>query len=113
MKYIILTFLLVGILCGGASAQYGTTEGLILLTGEIISEDGVTPLPDVHVYNQNNTQVTVSDPSGFFSMYVSKVHVVRFSSVGFEQFYFSIPGDFKGEVYYTQIEMKQKIIPLR
>jgi hypothetical protein len=94
-------------------AQYGTTRGLILLTGEILQEDGITPLQDVHVYNQNNRQVNVSDPTGFFSMYVSKVHVLRFSSVGYEPFYFSIPGDFSSDVYYVQIEMKSRTVPLR
>ena len=34
-------------------AQYGTTKGLILLTGEILNEDGVTPLADVHIYNHD------------------------------------------------------------
>jgi hypothetical protein len=94
-------------------AQYGTTQGLVLLTGEILNEDGVTPLQDVHIYNQNNKQVTVSDPTGFFSMYVSKIHVLRFSSVGYETFYFSLPGDFMGDVYYIQIDMIRKTVALR
>ena len=94
-------------------AQYGTTQGLILLTGEVKSEDGITPLPDIHVLNQNNTAVTVTDATGFFSMYVSKIHVLRFSSVGYEPFYFSLPGDFAGEVYFVTIELKQSITPLK
>lgn len=94
-------------------AQYGTTRGLILLTGEVQSEGGLRTLPDVHVYNQNNTQVIVTDPTGFFSIYVSKVHVIRFSSVGYDPFYFSIPGDFVGDVFYVNIEMKQSITALR
>ena len=83
------------------------------MTGEVKSEGGLTALPDVHVYNQNNAQVTVTDQSGFFSMYVSKIHVIRFSSVGYDSFYFSIPGDFAGDVYYVRIEMKQSITALR
>ncbi len=114
MKYI-LTFFLIYFLTGlhAVFSQYGTTEGLVLLTGEILQEDGVTPLADVHVYNQNNTNVSVSDPSGFFSMYVSKIHVVRFSSVGYEPFSFSIPGDFDRDVYYIQIELKQSTVALK
>jgi len=93
-------------------SQYGTTEGLILFTGEIVAEDGVTVLPDVHLLNRNNGQVIVSDPSGFFSIYVSKVHVLRFTSVGYEPFYFSIPGGFNGEVLYQQIVLRRRVTPL-
>ena len=92
--------------------QYGTTEGLILLSGEVVAEDGVSVLPDVHLLNRNNGVVVVSDPSGFYSIYISKIHVIRFTSVGYEPFYYSIPGDFKGEVLYKQIILKQKITPL-
>ncbi len=109
--FFILFYLATGIV--PVFSQYGTTQGLVLLTGEILQEDGITPLPDVHIYNQNNTNVTVSDPTGFFSMYVSKIHVLRFSSVGYDAFFYSIPGDFDGDVYYIHIEMKQSTIALR
>ena len=114
MRYKFLTLLSFILLpCLIARAQYGTTEGLVLLTGEIINADNSLPLADVHIYNQNNQQVTVSDPTGFFSIYVSKIHVLRLSSVGFDPFYFSVPGDFRGDVFYTQIIMTPSTIPLR
>jgi len=46
-------------------------------------------------------------------MYVSKIHVVRFSSVGYNPFYFSIPGGFDRDVYYIQIKLKQSTVALR
>ncbi len=92
--------------------QYGTTEGLILLTGEIVEEGIENPLSDVHVLNRNNGVVTVSDPTGFFSMYVAKTHVIRFTSVGYEAFYFSIPGGFKSDVFYQKIILKRRVTPL-
>ena len=95
-----------------AFAQYGTTAGLILFAGEVVLEDSVTPLADVHLYNRNNQQITITDPSGFFSMHVSKIHVVQFTSIGYESFYFSIPGGYKGEVYYRQIILQRRTIPL-
>jgi hypothetical protein len=95
-----------------AFAQYGTTEGLILFTGEVIDEDSETPLSDIHLLNRNNGNVTVSDPSGFFSMYISKIHVIRFTSVGYEPFYFSIPGGFKGDVYFHKIALTKRTTPL-
>jgi len=94
-------------------AQYGTTEGLVLFTGEVLMEDGTTPLADVHVLNRNNRMVNITDPSGFFSMYISKTHVIRFTSVGFESFYFSLPGGFNGDVYYVRIILKQRVTPLK
>lgn len=101
--------LLIQIPCFG---QYGTTEGLILFTGEVIDEGSETPLPDIHLLNRNNRNVTVTDPSGFFSMYISKIHVVRFTSVGYEPFYFSIPGGFKGDVYFQRIPLTKRTTPL-
>jgi len=95
-----------------AYGQYGTTEGLILFTGEIVLEDSVTPLADVHLYNRNNHQITITDPSGFFSMYVSKIHVVQFTSIGYETYYFSIPGGYQGDVYYHKIILQRRTIPL-
>ena len=93
--------------------QYGTTEGLILFTGEIVLEDSVTPLADVHLYNRNNHQITITDSSGFFSMYVSKIHVVQFTSIGYEPYYFSIPGGYQGEVYYYKIILQRSTTPLK
>lgn len=106
---LILLFILVTHLSFG---QYGTTEGLVLLIGEVTSEDEVSALSDVHLLNRNNGQVVITDPTGFFSIYISKIHVVRFTSVGYEQFYYSIPGDFKGEVMYQKIALKRKTTPL-
>lgn len=96
-----------------ANCQYGTTEGLILFTGEIVLEDSVTPLADVHLYNRNNHQITITDSSGFFSMYVSKIHVVQFTSIGYEPYYFSIPGGYQGEVYYYKIILQRSTTPLK
>lgn len=108
-----LRFLLLILITSVSYAQYGTIEGLVLFNGEVVGEDGVTVLSDVHLLNRNNGEVVISDPSGFFSMYVAKTHVVRFTSVGYEPFYFSLPGGFKGDVYYVKIEMKQRSTPLR
>ena len=91
--------------------QYGTTKGLILLSGIVIDQDSVE-LSDVHIYNQNNRQVLISDPSGFFSIYAAKSHVLRFTSIGYETKYVSIPADFKGEVYFTYIMLKERVTPL-
>jgi len=75
-------------------------------------EDSTTALADVHLRNRNNHQVNVTDPTGFFLMYISKTHVIRFTSVGFETFYFSLPGGYKGDIYYMRIILKQRTTPL-
>ncbi len=105
-------FLFFWLLSHLAFAQYGTTEGLILFTGEVVAEDSITPLADVHLFNKNNYRITITDPSGFFSMYVAKTHVVQFSSVGYEPYYFSIPGGYRGDVYYQKIILKRSTLPL-
>jgi len=74
--------------------------------------DSISPLADVHLRNRNNGQVAVSDPSGFFSIYILKTHVIRFTSVGYNPFYFSIPGAFKGDVFYQKIVLTRRTIPL-
>lgn len=96
---------------GYAQQQYGTTRGLILISGILVNEDSVE-LSDVHIYNQNNRQILISDRSGFFSMYVAKSHVLRITSIGYETKYLSVPADFKGDLYFTYVVLKERVTPL-
>lgn len=98
VKYLIL---ITTIMCGWAGnlqAQYGTTEGLILLSGEVVDENG-KPLKDVHIQNMGNKQVTVTDNSGFFSIFLYKDHNLRFSAVGFRPTYFTTKANSKSSIY--------------
>jgi hypothetical protein len=79
-------------------AQYGTTQGLILLSGEVVDDEG-NGLKDVHVQNMGNKNVTVTDNSGFFSIYLHKSHNLRFSAVGFRPTYFTPSENSRASVY--------------
>lgn len=92
-------------------AQYGTTEGLILLSGEVVGPEG-TGLMDVHVQNLNNRQVTVTDNTGFFSIYVHHTHRLRFSAVGYRPFYLEIEVQDDENNLYEVIKMRRETIAL-
>lgn len=89
-----------------------TAEGRILFTGEVVNEEG-KPLPDVHIINQVNREVTVTDASGFFTMYISKYHTVNFSSVGYRTFVFSVDRAFAGDMLYKTIVLEERTYTLR
>lgn len=92
-------------------AQYGTTQGLILLSGEVVDEEG-NGLPDVHIQNMTNKQVTVSDESGFFSIYLHRTHNLRFSAVGYRPFYFIPNENNQASSQYEEIRLTSTTIAL-
>ena len=94
-----------------ARGQYGTTEGLVLLSGEVVDPDG-QGLIDVHVQNLNNRQVIVTDQTGFFSIYVHPTHRLRFSAVGYRPYYLEIEVDEGTIDLYEVIKMRRETIAL-
>lgn len=98
------------LLTNQVQAQYGTTEGLILLSGEVLDEEG-NALQDVHVQNMGNKQVTVTDNSGFFSIFLHKSHNIRFSAVGFRPTYFT-PHENSRASLYKVIKLRSKATAL-
>lgn len=106
-------FLLISVVGGILNCLSPTINAQIILSGEILSKESGEKLNHIHVVNTSSGAIAISENSGFFSIPISKFDVVRFSSVGRQSFYFSIPRDFIGEVYFTQIEMETRTIPLK
>jgi hypothetical protein len=96
---------------GVVQAQYGTTQGLVLFSGEVVDEEG-NGLADVHVQNMSSKHVTVTDRSGFFSIYLHRTHRLRFSAVGYRPFYFSLNEHNPASSQYELITLKSATIAL-
>lgn len=93
-------------------AQYTTAEGRILLSGEVKDEEGKA-LANVHIVNQFTREVTITDASGFFTTYISKHHILRFTSVGYEPYLLSIDRSFDRDILYQEIIMASRVYTLR
>jgi len=89
-----------------------TAEGRILLSGEVKNSQG-QPLADVHIVNQFNREVTITDASGFFSTYISKHHTLHFTSVGYETHIFTVNREFGGDMLYQEVVLQPKTYALR
>ena len=111
-KYLLLFSFLLGTWATAVAQNYTTAEGRILLSGLVVNEAG-EPMADVHIVNQFNRQVTITDASGFFTIYISKHHVLHFTSVGYETYVFRVDRDFEGDMLYKEVEMIVKPISLR
>ncbi|HAA14486.1 MAG TPA: hypothetical protein DCE41_23505 [Cytophagales bacterium] len=89
-----------------------TAEGRILFSGEVKNAEG-KPLADVHIVNQFNREVTITDATGFFSTYISKHHTLHFTSVGYETHIFTVNRSFGGDMLYQEIVLQPKTYTLR
>ena len=112
MKNTVTLSILLFLVAANCNAQYGGASGLVLFTGIVVGSDSTTVISDVHLYNQNNQYVGISDRDGFFSMFIARDHVVRFSAVGYQPLYFSMDKAFQGELYYESIVLLKRTTAL-
>jgi len=100
-------FLLLLLLPAGRSFGQVNPEGLLQLSGVIVTGDSLKPVPFVNVVIRHTYRGTFSDYYGFFSLVASRGDTIEFSSVGYKKGHFIIP-DTLSENRYSLIEMLSK-----
>ena len=93
--FISLTLLLACILPGNLVAQ---SQNIVQLTGMVVSDDGRTELPGVHIYVPKYGRGTTSNMYGYFSMPVLVGDHLVLSSIGFLKEEFIVPEGTNGRV---------------
>jgi len=82
-------------------------EGLLQLSGVVVTGDSLKPVPFVNVVIKHTYRGTYSDYYGFFSLVASRGDTIEFTSVGYKKGKFIIP-DTLTENRYSLIEMLSK-----
>jgi hypothetical protein len=83
------------------------SEGLLQLSGVVVSGDSLSPVPFSSVLIKNSNRGTMADYYGFFSLVVRLGDTLEFSSVGYRQVEFVVP-DTLGSKRYSMIQLLQK-----
>ncbi len=74
------------------------TQSIVQLTGMVVSDDGQTAVPGVHIYVPKYGRGTTSNNYGYFSMPVLVGDELVLSSIGFLKQHFTIPQGTNGRV---------------
>lgn len=88
-----------------SSAQ--VNKKVIQFSGVVVNGDSLQPVPYTNISLKGSNHGTMSDYFGFFSVVAESYDTIVFSSLGFRQSQYIIPGDLK-ENHYSIIQMLQK-----
>ena len=97
------------ILVTGIIQAYSQEEKLVQLSG-MVRNELLEPLQFVHIVVLKKHRGTISDFDGMFSFVVEANDTIQFSSVGYKNFYVSIPANPAKDHYHVDIPMKTDTI---
>lgn len=105
---------LVFILCGGVfyQAQAQSQKRVIQLSGVILDQDSIIPLPGVHVYVPKAGRGTSTNGSGFFSMPVLVGDSVVISAIGYQRQHYIVPNH-QSDFLTVIVEMVEDVTYLK
>lgn len=103
LKLVILFILLAGY----TRAQDPHRDGLIQLSGVVVSGDSLSPVPFSSVIIRGSNRGTIADYYGFFSLVVRVSDTIDFASVGYRNAYFYVPDTLHSN-RYSIIQLLQK-----
>lgn len=75
------------------------TPASVRISGVVIDGDSLNPIPFTSITIKNTTRGTVSDNSGYFSIYAYELDTLLFSNVGYQSSIFVIPPNLPQESY--------------
>lgn len=90
-----------------AQGNNDPSEGLIQLSGVVVSGDSLTPVPFTSVLIKGSNRGTMADYYGFFSLVVRVHDTIQFSSVGYNKAEVII-NDTLNDSRYSMIQMLQR-----
>ena len=99
--------LLISLFCSSSIFAQKNSDGLIQLSGVVVSGDSLTPVPFTSVLIKGSNRGTVADYYGFFSLVVLRSDTILFSSVGYAKSEVFIE-DSLSDSRYSMIQMLQR-----
>jgi hypothetical protein len=99
--------LLISLFCSSSIFAQKNSDGLIQLSGVVVSGDSLTPVPFTSVLIKGSNRGTVADYYGFFSLVVRRSDTILFSSVGYAKSEVFIE-DSLSDSRYSMIQMLQR-----
>lgn len=96
MKHLIVFLLLVW---ANSNTFAQNNSPSIQISGIIIDADSLDPVTFTSVTIKNTTKGTVSDNSGYFSIFANELDTLLFSNVGYETSQFVVPPNLQQENY--------------
>jgi hypothetical protein len=90
-----------------SQAQDPNRDGLVQLSGVVVSGDSLTPVPFSSVIIEGSNRGTIADYYGFFSLVVRIQDTIKFSSVGYRDAFFTVPDTIHSN-RYSIIQLLQK-----
>ena len=98
---------LISLFCSSSIFAQKNSDGLIQLSGVVVSGDSLTPVPFTSVLIKGSNRGTVADYYGFFSLVVLRSDTILFSSVGYAKSEVFIE-DSLSDSRYSMIQMLQR-----
>lgn len=96
MKHLILILLLVW---ANTNTFAQNNPPSVRISGIIVDADSLDPVTFTSVTIKNTTKGTVSDNSGYFSIFANELDTLLFSNVGYETSQFVVPPNLQQENY--------------
>ncbi len=92
---------------------YAQGRSTIDVSGKIIDADSLDPIPAVHVFIKDQTQGTISNRNGFFSISIGVGDTLVFSSVGYHTLFYRLPDSLNIRNPFIEISLKSDTIKLK
>ena len=96
MKHVVL---FLGLIIFFNSVQAQDTSPSVRISGIVINADSLDPVPFTSIRIKNTTRGTVSDNSGYFSIFAYELDTLVFSNVGYSESEFVVPPNLPMEIY--------------
>lgn len=96
MKYLLFLFFFIGGILTGKAQENSPS---IRISGIVIDADSLNPVSFTSITIKNTTRGTVSDNSGYFSIFAYELDTLEFSNVGYETSQFVVPPNLPNENY--------------
>lgn len=111
----ILLFIVFGLITALVQPQCQAQAGgknLIQFSGIVLASDSLSPVFYASVYNMTTKRGDISNAQGFFSLVVACGNKIRFSAVGYQTAFITVPCDLKNDVYSIIQFLEQDTIEL-
>ena len=96
MKYISVLILFFFVITDAKSQEKSPT---VRISGMVIDADSLNPVSFTSITIKHSTRGTVSDNSGYFSIFAYELDTLEFSNVGYETSHFVVPPNLPTENY--------------
>lgn len=104
-------FIIMGLFILPLFGAFAQDEESIHISGVVVSADSLQPVSFTTVIIKNTSKGTISDNSGYFSIYADKLDTLVFTNVGFKKTFFVVPKNLPNRKYgLVQVMQKDTVL---